>query len=77
MRLLAGFQITMILFAVGYEYFPAFVMLKDGGQISLIENTAPLNTQLALGYALLFGCVFILPALFYLYYSFQHKEQEY
>ncbi|MNY82725.1 hypothetical protein D3C86_2250040 [compost metagenome] len=52
-------------------------MLKDGGQISLIENTAPLNTQLALGYALLFGCVFILPALFYLYYSFQHKEQEY
>ncbi|MND99836.1 Cytochrome bd-I ubiquinol oxidase subunit 2 [compost metagenome] len=76
-RLLAGFQITMILFAVGYEYFPAFVMLKDGGQISLMETTAPLNTQLALGYALLFGCVFILPALFYLYYSFQHKEQEY
>lgn len=75
-RLLAGFQITMILFAVGYEYFPGFVMLKGGGQISLLENTAPYNTQLSLGYALLFGCIFILPALFYLYYSFQHKEQE-
>ncbi|MCO4291512.1 cytochrome d ubiquinol oxidase subunit II [Solitalea sp. MAHUQ-68] len=76
-RILAGFQITMILFAVGYEYFPAFVLLKNNSFISLLENTAPLSTLTALGWALILGSLFILPALFYLYYSFQHREQEY
>ncbi|POY37410.1 cytochrome D ubiquinol oxidase subunit II [Solitalea longa] len=75
-RILAGFQITMILFAVGYEYFPAFVLLKNNSFISLLENTAPLSTLTVLGWALILGSLFILPALFYLYYSFQHREQE-
>ncbi|UKJ05983.1 cytochrome d ubiquinol oxidase subunit II [Solitalea lacus] len=76
-RILSGFQITMILFAVGYEYFPAFIMLSDGNYITLIEDTAPQSTLSALAWALIIGSVFILPALFYLYYSFQHKEHEY
>ena len=75
-RVLVGFQVTMILLAISYEHFPNFVILKGGENLSLNEHMAPLKTMWALGWALLLGSVFILPALFYLYYSFQKKEDE-
>ncbi|MBA4056170.1 MAG: cytochrome D ubiquinol oxidase subunit II [Marivirga sp.] len=73
-RMLAGFQVTMILIAISYAHFPDFIILKGGNHLSLFENQAPYKTMQALGLALLIGSVFILPALFYLYYSFQKKE---
>jgi len=73
-RALAAFQVTMILLAITYAHFPAIVILKDGHGLSLIENTAPSRTMDALANALLIGSVLILPALFYLYYSFQKEE---
>jgi cytochrome bd ubiquinol oxidase subunit II len=73
-RVLVGFQVTMILLAISYPHFPNFVILKGGENLSLFEYIAPLKTMWALGWALLIGSVFILPALFYLYYSFQKKE---
>ena len=73
-RMLAGFQVAMILLAITYAHFPAIVILKDGTRLSLIENAAPAKTMSALAYALLIGSVLILPALFYLYYSFQKHE---
>ena len=73
-RVLVGFQVTMILLAISYAHFPNFVILKGGENLSLHEYMAPLKTMWALGWALLLGSVFILPALFYLYYSFQKKE---
>ena len=73
-RILVAFQVTMILLAISYAHFPNFVILKGGESLSLHEHIAPLKTIWALGWALLLGSLFILPALFYLYYSFQRKE---
>lgn len=73
-RALAGFQVTMILLAISYAHFPNFVILKGGKTLSLFEHIAPQKTLSALAWALLMGSIFILPALFYLYYSFQKKE---
>jgi cytochrome d ubiquinol oxidase subunit II len=74
--MLVAFQVTMILLALTYAHFPDFVISKDGNNLSLITHLAPYQTIHALGWALLMGSVFILPALFYLYYSFQKKSQE-
>ena len=76
LRLLAGFQITMILLTVTYKHYPNIVILKNGGYLSLLENRAPDKTIDALGIALLTGSLFILPALIYLIYSFQKRGIE-
>ena len=43
--------------------------------ISLIENAAPESTLTILGWALLIGCIFILPFLFYLMFSFTKAKK--
>lgn len=73
-RMLVAFQVTMILLAISYAHFPNFIIFQGGDYLSLLENQAPAKTMRALGGALLIGSVFILPALFYLYYSFQKRE---
>ncbi|EOR95441.1 Cytochrome d ubiquinol oxidase subunit II [Arcticibacter svalbardensis MN12-7] len=73
-RLLAGFQVTMILFTTTVRHFPNIVILKNGGYLSLLEHRGHDKTIEALGWALLLGSIFILPALFYLIYSFQRKR---
>ena len=73
LRLLAGFQITMILLTTTYKHYPNIVILKNG-YLSLLENRGADKTIDALGMALLIGGVFILPALVYLIYSFQKRE---
>jgi cytochrome d ubiquinol oxidase subunit II len=73
-RLLAGFQVTMILVATTYVHYPDIVILKNGGHLSLIEQQGHAKTIESLGWALIIGSVFILPALFYLIYSFQKKN---
>ena len=72
-RILAGFQVTMILLAVTFNHFPNIVLLKNGGYLSLLEHQGYHKTMESLGWALLLGSIFILPALFYLIYSFQKK----
>lgn len=72
-RVLAAFQVTMILFAISYAHFPDFILLKGGKNLSLIDEQAPIKTIESLGWALLLGSIFILPALFYLFYSFKKK----
>src|SRR6202012_3192172 len=74
LRLLAGFQITMILLTTTYKHYPNIVILKNGGYLSLLENKGADKAIDALGLALLIGSVFILPALVYLIYSFQKRE---
>ncbi|HEX8349800.1 MAG TPA: cytochrome d ubiquinol oxidase subunit II, partial [Hymenobacter sp.] len=75
-RILAGFQVTMILLALGYRHFPDFIVLKNSPNLSLLKDHASDSTMDALGWALLLGSGFILPALYYLYYSFQHETKE-
>lgn len=72
-RGLVVFQVSMILLAISYEHFPDFVLLQNAENLSLVKHHAPLSTINALGSALLLGSVFILPFLFYLYYSFQKR----
>ncbi|MGX5816671.1 cytochrome d ubiquinol oxidase subunit II [Chitinophaga lutea] len=73
-RLAAGFEVTMILFAATYQHFPNIILLKGGGYLSLLEHQGQDKTIEALAWALLIGSVFILPALFYLMYSFEKKK---
>ena len=73
-RMLAAFQVAMILLALTYAHFPTIIIFKDGTTVSLLDSIAPTKTMAALGSALLIGSLLILPALFYLYYSFQKEE---
>ncbi|WP_295773036.1 cytochrome d ubiquinol oxidase subunit II [uncultured Mucilaginibacter sp.] len=75
-RILAGFQASMILLAVSYAHFPNFVILSNGQHLSLFEHQAPAATMTALAWALIIGSLFILPSLFYLYYSFQKDRHK-
>lgn len=74
-RLTAGFQIFMILFALGYHYFPVFIVVQNGANLSLYNAAAPGKPIEMLGWALIIGSVFILPSLFYLIYSFQRGRK--
>lgn len=74
MRLLAGFMVTMLLIAVTYAHYPNIVLLKNGDELSLLNHKAPQKTIDSLGIALLIGSLFILPALFYLVYSFGKRR---
>ena len=72
LRLLVSFQVTMILLAISYAHFPNIIIMANGESLSLYEYEAPAKTLAALGWALLVGSWFILPAWFY--YSFQIKK---
>jgi cytochrome d ubiquinol oxidase subunit II len=74
-RALVTFQVSMILLAISYEHYPDLVLMRNG-TLSLVEHHAPDATIDALAWALIVGSLFILPALFYLYYSFQKKTDE-
>jgi cytochrome d ubiquinol oxidase subunit II len=72
LRILAGFQVTMIFLAVTSRHYPNIVLMKNG-HLSLLEHAGHEQTIFYLGAALLLGSVFILPALYYLLYSFHRK----
>lgn len=74
LRMLAGFQVAMILFAATYTHFPDIVLLKNGENLSLVAHQGQAKTIASLGYALLIGSLFILPALIYLIYIFQKPK---
>lgn len=75
MRLLAGFQVVMILFAATYQHYPDLVLLNNGSALSLADHHGGVASIEALGWALLCGSVLILPALFYLMYAFRGKTK--
>lgn len=75
-RVLAGFQMTMILLTTTYKHYPNIIILKNGGHLSLIEDQGAEKAIQSLGIALLVGSIFILPALFYLVWSFQQKPEQ-
>jgi cytochrome d ubiquinol oxidase subunit II len=72
-RVFAAFQVAMIILAVGYTHYPNFIMDKHGHNMSLLTDHAPDKAINSLGWALLIGSLFILPALSYLFYSFRTK----
>jgi len=76
MRLLAGLMVTALLIAVTYIHYPNIILLKNGASLSLLDQQSSPKTIRVLGIALLGGSVLILPALFYLVYSFDLKDKE-
>ena len=76
LRILAGFQVVMILVAATYSHYPNIILFKDGSYLSLIEHAGGQKTMQSLGWALLIGSVFILPFLVYLIYSFKTKKPD-
>jgi cytochrome bd ubiquinol oxidase subunit II len=75
-RILAAFQVSMILISVGYRHFPNIIMIKGGNNLSLLRDHAPMTTINDLAWGLLLGSLLILPALGYLFYSFQTKTRQ-
>lgn len=73
-RFLGGFVVSAILLAFGYHYYPDIIIVKSGENLSLFNSAAPENSISTLAWALMIGSVFILPALFYLLYSFQRDK---
>jgi cytochrome d ubiquinol oxidase subunit II len=71
-RGLAGAQVTLILGAWLWIQFPVLVYLP-GENLTLFNARAPRATLVYLGWALLVGTVFILPALFYLFRVFKRE----
>nr|WP_294948806.1 cytochrome d ubiquinol oxidase subunit II [uncultured Mucilaginibacter sp.] len=74
-RVLAGFQMTMILLTTTFKHYPNIVILKNGSYLSLLADHGGDKAIEGLGIALLVGSLFILPALGYLVYSFQRKDK--
>jgi cytochrome d ubiquinol oxidase subunit II len=75
-RFAAGMLITSLLIAGTYTHYPNIILLKNGGHISLLDQNTPEKTIESLALALLIGSLFILPALFYLVYSFTAKASD-
>ncbi|AHF15326.1 cytochrome d ubiquinol oxidase subunit II [Niabella soli] len=75
LRIIAGAQITLLLVAITYEHYPVLINLKDSEGLSLLIHHGSDKSIRALAIALLAGSVFILPALFYLLYSFTRQEE--
>ena len=75
LRIIAGAQITLLLVAITYEHYPVLINLKNTEGLSLLTHRGSDKTIHALAVALLAGSVFILPALFYLLYSFNKQEE--
>jgi cytochrome d ubiquinol oxidase subunit II len=74
-RLLAGFQVLMILTAWLWLQYPAIVNIRNAPDLTLYNTAAPEATIQVLGWALLVGSMLILPALYYLLRSFKfHTE---
>jgi cytochrome d ubiquinol oxidase subunit II len=70
-RILAAFQVCMILFAWVWIQFPVVVKIQDGNDLTLFNSHAPYATLEQLAFALLVGSGLILPALFYLLKAFK------
>ena len=74
MRFIAAFQVIMMLLAVIFQHYPTFLSFRDGSTLSLVRDESNQATIYLLGLALLSGSVLILPALFYMMYSFGKKR---
>ncbi|RQP18620.1 cytochrome d ubiquinol oxidase subunit II [Parapedobacter defluvii] len=75
-RILAGFQVVMILLAATYQHYPELVLFKNGQGLSLLDHAGDEKTIRALAWALLLGSVLILPFLFYLMRVFGNRPAQ-
>lgn len=74
LRILAGFQTTMIVTGWFAIQFPVLVKLKDGEDITFYNASAPQQTQFYLFIALVVGVLVVFPSMFYLYKTFKFEK---
>lgn len=73
-RLVAGFQILVVLVAwLGVQY-PLLVNLREGEDLSVYNTVAPQITVNVIGVVLIVGVLVIFPLLGYLLYTFKRQE---
>lgn len=72
-RLVAGFQVLMILIGWFSIQYPVIINMQ-GGHLSLFNAAAPDTTLLQLVVALVIGALIILPALYYLMKVFKGEQ---
>lgn len=73
-RLVAGFQILMVLLAWLWVEFPILVNLRDAEPLTVYNTAAPDITVNVLGVVLIIGVLVIFPLLGYLLYTFKRQE---
>ncbi|WP_346861063.1 cytochrome d ubiquinol oxidase subunit II [uncultured Draconibacterium sp.] len=78
LRLVAGFQTTMIVSGWFAIQSPILVKIKDDADITVQNSSAPHQTQFYLLIALVVGVLIILPSMVYLYktFHFENKDTE-
>jgi len=76
LRLLAGFQTTMIVTGWFAIQSPVLLKIKDDVDITVQNSTAPHQTQFYLFIALVVGVLIILPSMFFLYKTFKYGNEE-
>jgi cytochrome d ubiquinol oxidase subunit II len=74
-RILAGFQVLMILTAWLWLQYPAVINIQNAPDLTLYNTVAPEATISVLGWALIVGSMLILPALYYLLRSFKFSPE--
>ncbi len=74
-RIIAGFQTTMIVLGWFAIQFPVVVKINNGPDITIQNSSAPEQTQLYLLIALVVGVLIIFPAMGYLYKTFKFESK--
>lgn len=75
LRIVAGFQTTMIVTGWFAIQFPVLVKIKEGNDITFHSAGAPQQTQLYLLVALIVGVLIIFPSMAYLYKIFKFDKK--
>ncbi len=74
-RIVAGFQTTMIVLGWFAIQLPVLVRIKDGENITIQNSGAPHQTQYYLLIALIVGVLIIFPSIAYLYKIFKFSSK--
>jgi cytochrome d ubiquinol oxidase subunit II len=74
LRIIAGFQTTMIVTGWFAIQFPVLVKIDGGTDITFLNSGAPQQTQFHLFIALVVGVLIILPSMAYLYKTFKFDK---
>ncbi len=73
-RIIAGFQTTMIVAGWFAIQLPVVVRVKDGQNITIYNSAAPEQTQYYMLIALIVGVLIIFPSMGYLYKTFKFNK---
>ncbi len=74
-RIVAGFQTTMIVLGWFAIQLPVLVRMKDGENITIQNSGAPPQTQYYLLIALVVGILIIFPSIAFLYKTFKFNNE--